>query len=245
VLQAIPAKDGAVYQLIGRNYYMQAEYRKATESLEKAVAADPGSSDHELWLARACGRRAETSSPFTAPGYASQARQHFEKSVQLNPRNLEALSDLFEYYLAAPGFLGGGYQKAAATAERIAALDVAEGHLAHARLAENRKDFRVAEEHLQQAIAAAPQQMGRLIDLARFLASRGRFQEAERAFTRAESLSPGSAKLLYARADTYVKYHKNIELAKDLLRRYLNLTLTVDDPPRSDAEKLLRQAQGG
>jgi tetratricopeptide (TPR) repeat protein len=245
VLQAIPAKDGAVYELIGRNYYMQAEYKKAGEALEKAVAADPSNSEHELWLARAYGRRAETSSLFTAPGQASKARQHFEKSVQLNPRNLEALSDLFEYYLEAPGFLGGGQDKAAATAGRIAALDVAEGRLAQAKLAEKKKDFRAAEEHLRRAIEAAPQQAGRWIDLARFLASQGRYEEAERSFARAESLAPGSAQVLYARADTYIKYGKNLELAKELLKRYLSLKLTVDDPPRSDAEKLLRQAPGG
>ena len=244
VLQAITAKDGAAYELIGRNYYMQADYKRASESLEKAVAADPASSEYEMWLARAYGRRAETSSPFTAPGHASQARQHFEKAVQLNPRNLEALSDLFEYYLAAPGFLGGGFQKAAATAARIAALDVAEGRLAQARLAENKKDFRAAEEQLRQAVAAAPQQIGRLIDLARFLASQGRHQEAEQVFTRAESTFPDNVALLYARADTYIKHGKNLKLATELLKRYLSLKLTVDDPPRSDAEKLLRKVRG-
>jgi tetratricopeptide (TPR) repeat protein len=245
VLQAIPAKDGAVFELIGRNYYMRQEYQKAGEALEKAVAAEPSNSEHELWLARAYGRRAETSSPFTAPGLALKARQHFEKSVQLNPRNLEALSDLFEYYLEAPGFLGGGQDKAAAIASRIAVLDVAEGHLAQARLASKRKDFRVAEEHLKQATVAAPQQAGRWIDLARFLASQGRFEEAEPSFARAENLAPGSAQVLYARADTYIKHGKNLELAKELLKRYLSLKLTVDDPPRSDAEKLLRKAGGG
>jgi tetratricopeptide (TPR) repeat protein len=245
VLQAIPAKDGAVYELIGRNYYMQQEYQKAGEALEKAVAADPSNSEHELWLARAYGRRAETSSPFTAPGHASRARQHFEKAVQLNPRNLEALSDLFEYYLEAPGLLGGGQDKAVAIASRIAALDAAEGHLAQARLAAKRKDFRAAEEHLKQATVAAPQQAGRWIDLARFLAGQGRFEEAERSFARAESLAPGSAQVLYARVDTYIKYAKNLELAKELLKRYLRLTLTVDDPPRSEAEKLLRKVGGG
>jgi tetratricopeptide (TPR) repeat protein len=244
VLQPIPAKDGAVYALIGRNYYMQREYKKAGESLEKAVAADPSNSEYELWLARAYGRRAETSTPFTAPVHATSARQHFEKSVQLNPRNLEALSDLFEYYLEAPGFLGGGVQKAAAIAGRIAALDAAEGHLAQAKLAEDRKDYHAAEEHLHRAIEAAPQQMGRYIDMARFLAGQGRFQEAERSFARAETISPGSAELLFARADTYIKYGKNPELAKDLLRRYLSMKLTVDDPPRADAEKLLRKVRG-
>jgi len=245
VLQAIPAKDGAVYELMGRNYYMQAEYTKASEALEKAVAADPSNSEHELWLARAYGRWAERSGPFTAPSRALKARQHFEKSVEINPRNIEALKDLFEYYVEAPGFLGGSFQKAAAAAGRIAALNAADGHWAQARLAEEKKEYHAAEEHLQRAVESAPQEAGRLIDLAQFLAGQGRFQEAERSFARAEAIAPGSAEVLYARADTYIKFHKNNELAKELLRRYLTLKLTVDDPPRSDAEKLLRQAQGG
>ena len=94
ILQSIPRKDGAVHDLIGRNYYMQGDFKNATEALEKAVAAEPGNSGFNLWLGRAYGRRAETSSMFTAPGYASKARQYFEKAAQLNPRNLDAQSDL-------------------------------------------------------------------------------------------------------------------------------------------------------
>src|SRR5271155_4348272 len=111
-LRSIPQKDAAVYELMGRDYYMLAEYKKATEALEKALAANPGSSECALWLGRAYGRRAETSNPISAPGQASKARQYFEKAVQLDPRNLDALADLFDYYLEAPGFLGGGVDKA-------------------------------------------------------------------------------------------------------------------------------------
>ena len=156
VLAAIQPKDGPVYALTGQNLYMQGEYKKATESLEKALAADPDNSDYALWLGRAYGRRAETSSPFTAPPNASKARQNFEKAVQLNPRNMEALSDLFEYYLEAPGFMGGGLDKASATAEQMAAIDPVEGHWAQARLAEKKKEFDSAEEHLQRAAEMAP-----------------------------------------------------------------------------------------
>src|SRR6478672_2567339 len=53
VLQAIPVKDGPVHELIGRNYYMEGEYKKATESLEKAALADPASSEIALWAGRA------------------------------------------------------------------------------------------------------------------------------------------------------------------------------------------------
>src|SRR5205085_7678635 len=131
-------------ELIGRNYYMQGEYKKASESLEKAAATDPDSSEIALWLGRAFGRRAETSSPFTAPGHASKARQWFEKAVDLNPNNKEALSDLFEYYLEAPGFLGGGLDKADGIATKMSQLDTAEGFWARAKHAEKHKEFRSA-----------------------------------------------------------------------------------------------------
>ena len=244
VLQSIQQKDGAVYALIGRNWYMSGEFKKATEALEKALAAEPFNAEHALWLARAYGRRAETSNPITAPGYASKARRYFELSTQLNPRSLEALTDLFEYYLEAPGFLGGGLDKAQATAARIGAIDAGEGHWSQARLAEKRKEFGSAEEQLRRAIEASPQQIGRFIDLARFLTKQGRFQESDQSLARAESINPNSPKLLYAKADLYIKQGRNLNVARDILRRYLSMSLTPEDPPRSDAEKLLRQARG-
>jgi Flp pilus assembly protein TadD len=245
ILQAIQLKDGPVFELIGRNHYMQGEYKKATEILEKAVAAEPGNSDCELWLGRAFGRRAETASPFTAPPNANKARQHFEKAVQLNPRNLEALSDLFEYYLEAPGFMGGGLDKAVGVAEQMASIDEVEGHWAQARLAEKKKEFGSAEEHLQRAAEMAPHQASRLIDLARFLARQGRYQESDQSFRKAEKIAPNSPQVIYARADTYIEQRRNLATARKLLKRYLEATLTPDDPPRAAAEKLLKKASGG
>ena len=99
VLSELPEKDGAVFDLIGKNYFMLGNFKKSSEYYEKAVAVDPSSSEYQHWLGKAYGRRAETSSVFTAPGLASKARQHFEKAVALDPQNQEAVSDLFEYYL--------------------------------------------------------------------------------------------------------------------------------------------------
>jgi tetratricopeptide (TPR) repeat protein len=244
VLQEAPQKDAEIWELIGRNLYMQGEYKKASEALDKAAAADPENGEIALWLGRAWGRRAETSSPFTAPGHASKARQWFEKAVELNPKNIEALSDLFEYYLEAPGFLGGGLDKAERLAGRMGQLDAAEGYWANAKLAEKRKEFRSAEEHLRQAIAASPQRIGRFIDLAKFLAKQGRFQESDQNLAKAEKLAPNSPKVVYAKADLYVKHGRNLEVAKGLLQKYMSMTLSPDDPSRADAAKLLKQAQG-
>ncbi len=245
ILQQIQPKDGPVYLLMGQNYYMEGDYKKATDVLEKAVSAEPRNSDYVLWLGRAYGRRAETSSPFTAPANASKARQNFEKAVVLNPHNMEALSDLFEYYLEAPGFMGGGLDKANRLAIEIAEIDAIEGHWAQARLAEKKKEFGTAEQHLQIAAEMAPQQVGRLIDLAKFLAKQGRYQESEQSFQNAEKLAPNSPKVLFERADTYISQGRNLDTARKLLKRYLEAKLTPDDPPRADAERLLKKASGG
>jgi tetratricopeptide (TPR) repeat protein len=244
VLQAIPEKDSVAYELMGRNYYGLADYKKATEALEKAVALDPASSEIQLWLGRAYGRRAETSNPLSAPGHASRARQHFERAAQLNPDNLDAQSDLFEYYLEAPGFLGGGLDKAAVTAGQMARINPAEGYWALAKLDEKRKEFGSAEEHLRRAIEVAPHQVGRFLDLARLLAKQGRYSEADQSIAKAVQIAPDSPKVIFAQADMYIKGKRNLDVARDLLKRYLTLTLTPEDPPRSQAERLLKQVEG-
>src|SRR5579863_3686177 len=57
VLQAIPSKDGPVYELMGRNYFMQSDFKRATEVIEKALAMEPRNAEYALWLGRAWGRR--------------------------------------------------------------------------------------------------------------------------------------------------------------------------------------------
>src|SRR3984893_18651569 len=129
VLHAIPERDAAVYELLGRDYFMLGEYKKATD-------AEPRNSDYVLWLGRAYGRRAETSNPFSAMGHASKARQYFERSVELNPKNIEALNDLLEYYLEAPRFMGGGMEKAKGRVAQISQADPGEGQWAQSKLDE-------------------------------------------------------------------------------------------------------------
>jgi cytochrome c-type biogenesis protein CcmH/NrfG len=86
--------------------------------------------------------------------------------------------------------------------------------------------------------------VGRVIDLARYLARHGRYQESEAVFQQAEKLEPNSPKVIFARARTYVEEKRNLDQAKVLLKRYLESKLTPDDPPREEAQKLLRKAEG-
>ncbi len=124
-------------------------------------------------------------------------------------------------------------------------MDAAEGYWAQAKLAEKRKEYSGAEVQLRRAAAAAPRQIGKLIELARLLARQGRYQEADKTIDAAEQISPDSPRLLFAKADLYIKSGRHLDDARKLLERYLASSLTPDDPSRADAQKLLRKASGG
>ena len=242
VLAADPAPDAANYLLSGKNYFMLGDYKQAIQVLEKALASSPDSSEFHLWLGRAWGRRAETSGWMMAGVHALKARQYLEKAVALDPRNREARNDLFDFYLNAPGFLGGGLEKAAASAETIATERPPEYEFEEAQISDRRKDYPAAEAHLRRAMELAPTEPGRIVDLARYVAKRGRLQEADGLFDRARKLAPGQPRVAFAEAKVDIENGRNLEQARRLLEGYLRASLTPDDPPRQEAEKLLRRA---
>jgi tetratricopeptide (TPR) repeat protein len=238
------SQEARVLLLAGQIHYQLGKYKEAADQLEKASQLEPGGAEIFLWLGRSLGRRAETSNFFTAPGYAVRCREALERAVALDGDNVDAMSDLAAYYLEAPGFLGGGLDKAERLAARIAALDAAEGQSVAARMAEKRQDFSAAEAHLRRAVEMAPRQIERLIELAQFFARRGEVQQSEQTLAQAAEITPASPKLLFVRAELYIQQERHLEEAHALLRRYLQMPLTPEDPPRRKAQRLLAQTGG-
>jgi len=243
LLRAQPSSPQA-FLLMGKCAMMLGDFRKATDAFEKSSAADPNNSEYLLWLGRSWARRAETASPFTAPMNASKARGYFERAVALNtdPRNHDAMDDLFDYYVNAPGFLGGGFDKAEALAERIEKVDPAQGHSDRAEIARRRKEIGRAEQELRRAVQLAPHEAGHVVELALLLARQGRIQESDAVLEQAARTAPGNPRLLYGRARVYIETHRNLGQARMLLEQYMRSNLTPDDPSREDAKKLLKQA---
>jgi tetratricopeptide (TPR) repeat protein len=245
LLNRVPDKTAETWCLLGQARFMTGENKRAAEMFEKAVAIEPQNSVYMHWLGRAYGRQAESASFFSAPGLAVKTRQAFEKSVALDPSNKEALNDLFEFYMDAPGFLGGGLTRAEQLIPQIAHTDEAEGYFARAQLARKRKDFNSAEQMLRRAMELAPRQVGRVLDLAKFLARAGRVSESDQVFAQASKLAPDSPQVLYDRAAFYIEQKRNLDQAAALLERYLKSPLTPDNVPREKAIELLKQAKGG
>jgi tetratricopeptide (TPR) repeat protein len=245
LLKPVSGTDAAAASLVGQSYLMLGKPAKAIEFLSKAVALEPSRASYHLWLGRAYGRKAELDFPVVAPHDASKARASLERALELDPDSPDATDDLFEFYLQAPGFLGGGFDKAARMAEKIAQRDPAEGVSARARLAEERKDYSTEEALLRRAIELAPKQPRRLLDLAVFLSKRGRYEESDAAFLEARKFAGQTPRVLFREASTYIHENRKPAEARQLLTQYLaSSNLGPDDPSKQEAQELLRKVAG-
>ena len=79
------------------------------------------------------------------------------------------------------------------------------------------------------------------IALAKYLSAHGRNKESDALFDQAEKIAPQDPYVIYERASAYVKGGRNLDEARRLLRRYLEAPTTPNDPPKSEAESLLRK----
>jgi tetratricopeptide (TPR) repeat protein len=98
-------------------------------------------------------------------------------------------------------------------------------------------------EQLAAQIAALDAARGEYIR-ARMAEERQEFSRAEAHLRRAVELAPESPKVLFALAELYIQRQRNLQEARALLHRYLQMRLTPEDPPRREAELLLGRAGG-
>jgi tetratricopeptide (TPR) repeat protein len=238
-------QDARTLELLGKCYYGAGDFKKATETLEKAAAAAPSDSMIQTWLGRAWGMRAESAFALAAVGHAGKSRDAFERAVKLDPKNQEALGDLFDYYMGAPGVVGGGLEKAEALLPKYAQYDPLGFHVAKARVAEKKQKYADAEASFREAVETSPRTLSVNLELAEFLSRRERYDESEAVFRHASEMSSDSPRVWYARANSYIKARRQGAQARDLLTRYLASTnLTPDDPQKWEAQKLLKKVEG-
>jgi tetratricopeptide (TPR) repeat protein len=229
--------DAESQNLLCRAYFVLTNWDASITACQKAVALEPGNSQYHLWLGRAYGEKADHSSFFFATGLARKVRSEFETAVRLYPSNVEARADLADFYVQAPGILGGGTDKAAAQAQQLASLDPAEAHLVRAQIAEKDNDQAAAESEFRAAIQASGGKAGTWMDLAQFYRRTNRLDQMQEAIQHATSAQEYQHVLLAA-GEVLIQTQRNLPAAAELLRRYL-ASETVEDAPAFKAHYLL------
>ncbi|MGH9508699.1 MAG: tetratricopeptide repeat protein [Terriglobales bacterium] len=235
------AQDAEAQHLLSRAYLSIEKWDRAVEAAERAVVLQPKNSNYHLWLGRAYGNKAEHCNFICASGLAGKVRTEFEKAVELDPSNVAARTDLAEYYLEAPGIVGGSKDKAREQADQIQQRDPAAAHWVRARLAVKAKQYDVAEKEFRAAVDASRSPGGAWLDLADFYRDRARVNDLEAAVNKAVDASQRSGGTLFEAAALLFHSGRNFSGAVEMLRHYLNGEKKVCEAPAFRAHYLLGQ----
>jgi tetratricopeptide (TPR) repeat protein len=236
-LKAAP-DDAQSYNLLCRSYFVLGNWDRAISACERAVGLDAGNSRDHLWLGRAYGEKAADAHFLTAIALAQKVRSEFETAVQLSPGNVDARSDLAEFYLEAPGIVGGGQDKAEAEARSLAAIDPAKAHWVTARIAQKNHDAATAEKEYRAAVEASHGGAIAWLNLAFFYRHSERLDDMEDAINHATSGPSNPSEVLMEAAETLFGAGRNFPYAVELLKLYLS-SPTVEQAPAFKAHYLL------
>ena len=152
---------------------------------EKAVRLDGNVARYHRQLAECQGLMAQHANIFQQIGLARRFRKELDATLELDPRDVQALRDLLEFYLVAPGIAGGDVKKAESVAQQIGGIDSCEGVLAKARVSEFRKDPKDTESNLRRGGESCPSSYKVQMSLAEFLAAGRRDEKTAEAGAKA------------------------------------------------------------
>jgi tetratricopeptide (TPR) repeat protein len=178
--KAVLAADGSnadAHALLCALYASIEQRDQAITECEAAASLAPKNSTYALQLARSYGSKADHSGAITGMRMVGKIRANFERAVALDGRNIEALSDLGEFYVEAPGVVGGGSDKAKALVPRLAQVSPARAHRLQGMIYSKDKNDGAAVEEYNAEIATAHHPEA-YYDLAQFYRSRKQTDKA-------------------------------------------------------------------
>ena len=236
-LSSAPA-DAESANLLCRSYYAMEDWERAESACRKAVSLDANNGRYHLWLGRVYGEKADRAGFLGAASLVGKVRDEFQRAVQLDPQEVDTRLDLAEFYISAPGIVGGGTDKAEAQARIIGATNPGREHWVYARIAEKKNKTEIAEREYRQYIELSHNDSEAWLNLALFLRRQKRLDEMEQALIKAGQSSMPKRDVLFESAQMLYRAGRNYPLAIELLQRYLS-TGPVEAAPAFKAHYVL------
>jgi len=221
--------DAQAHQLLCRINYAQDMGDAAVHECELATQYAANSAN-QMWLGRAYGLKASQANMLSAFGIAKKVHVAFERAVQIDQNNVEAMSDLGQFYVNAPGIVGGGTDRARELATRLMPRSAARGHRLLGQIAAKNKDLSTAETEFKAAIAAAktPESW---VDLGLFYQQNGQADKAMAALQSSIEANRQKNAALVDAASILTDLKQQPELAEKCLRDYLASPAKTDVAP--------------
>jgi tetratricopeptide (TPR) repeat protein len=215
---------------LGKTAHNAGKTDEAVSAFERAVALEPASSLYHMWLGHAYSRQLSGASFLRKPFIARRSGQEYDTAVKLDPRSLDAAEARLDFFLGAPGIVGGGIDKARTEAARLATLDAYRGGMATARIAEHEKQLPEAERLYRSLMAEYPDRTAAMDALVTILLNAKRFDEGFRIVDDRLARLPDETAALYNLGRLSSVSGQHLARGEAALRRYL--TLVTADPAR-------------
>ncbi len=218
----------------------------AAHECEAARDLNAGSSAFTLELARTYGAKAAHAGALTGLRMVGRIRESFERAAQLDPKSVDALSDLGEFYVEAPGIVGGGIDKARALVGQLRPLSAERSHRLAGMIAAKAGDTKTADAEFaaELAVAHTPEAY---VDLAVYARKRKDWAAAESNALLAIQKDAAHGPDTLDAAQILIDLKRRPNIAEQALRDYLAHVQTSDVMPAAHVHTLLGQllaAQG-
>lgn len=197
------------------------EHEKAAGFFEKAVAAKPNDANYHYYLGAAYGQWAQQAGMLKAASLAKKTKAELERAVKLDPKHWEARFGLIAFYMQAPGFMGGGEDKALAQAAEMKKLDLLEGHRAYARIYRMQKKPDLARKEMIDLVRAQPNSGRAHFYLGGTYMNEKNWPAAMQEFEQAAKLDPTWMQTFFYMGYVAVQSNTNYPHGEAMLRKYL------------------------
>jgi tetratricopeptide (TPR) repeat protein len=233
--------DANAWILLTRARLQANQAEKAVAAAEKATALGPKNAQTFYWLGNAYGDRIGDVGMLSKMTMAPKLRDAFEQAVKLDPALVDARSSLIEFYLLAPGAIGGGIDKARAQATAIAKYDRAQGLVSQARIAMHEKNWPQAIKHLEAARVIKPGDERVRLQLIALYQESKRWADAYGAIKRWMGEEPESNTAQYQLGKLAAVSGQYLAEGEAALRAYMKMPRKKDDPQPKNVQYRLGQ----
>jgi Tfp pilus assembly protein PilF len=182
--------DDAAYECLGRISDAMGRKREAADLFEKAIKINDKVPSHHLMLGSSLGDLGDSTSKLKLPFLARRIKGEFERTVALDPRSVDGRLGLVEFYIQAPGVMGGSKEEAQEQIAEIIKLNPMRGHFKQADLYMREKKVAEAEKEYVAAEQAVPDSSLAGYNLGAFYVGQQRWTEAFAVYDRMEKRFP-------------------------------------------------------
>lgn len=215
-------EDAHANYVLARIQHAFGNLEEAAKLAESAVRLDPKSSPAHRELGEIYADQADHVSFLKQLGLARKIRVEFEAALAIEPRDPDNLFDQVQFFMEAPGVVGGDKKKAADLANDILKIDAARGYLALAFVARQQKEDGKLEDLYRKAVESDPRSYEARITLANY-------------YVNPQHLNLGQAEQLSQAA---------LDLNSDRIEGYRMLAITLALEKRfDDAAKLIARSE--